>query len=261
MSLIETTLFQTIDKVQNAIQLIRDMEPAAINMNDIGYHVAFSGGKDSIVVYDLIKKAGVKHEVQYNLTTVDPPELVQYIKRLYPEVRISLPELSMWQLIVKKRMPPTRMVRYCCSELKERAGQDMMVATGIRAAESTRRAKRKSVEACLKGHKMYLNPIISWSDEDVWEYIRENNLEYCKLYDEGFKRIGCVLCPMDRHRADYMRWPEIKRAYIRAFQKMIEIRHKDGLKNNWTSGQDVFDWWIGQDKRTKSEPDQEFMFD
>ena len=109
----EQTLFGEEDKVKIAVNRLRLHEPPE------GYYVAFSGGKDSCVVLALCKRAGVKYDAHYNVTTVDPPELVQFIRRCYPEAweGRNVPEKTMWQLIPEKRMPPTRMVRYCSQYL------------------------------------------------------------------------------------------------------------------------------------------------
>lgn len=189
--LIENTLFGVRDKVQTAIDRIKEFCPPE------GYYVAFSGGKDSTVVLDLVKRAGVKYDAHYNRTTVDPPELVRFIREQYPDVEERKPEMNMWQLIPKKRMPPTRTVRYCCQYLKEGGGAGRTVITGVRWAESTKRSKRRMVEVCNKNaSKIHLHPIIDWSEYDVWTYIRSNNLPYCSLYDKGYKRLGCIGCPL-----------------------------------------------------------------
>jgi len=212
-----------------------------------GYYVAYSGGKDSTVILDLIRRSGVPYDAHYNLTTVDPPELVQFVKE-QPEVQIHHPKKSMWSLIIANGMPPTRMARYCCSSLKERGGDGRNVVTGIRWAESVRRAKRGMFETCLKdGSKHLLHPIIDWSDGDVWAYIRERGLPYCSLYDEGFKRLGCILCPLVRKRQrlrEAQRWPQYKRAYLNTFGKMLAERERKGLKTQWKDADDVYRWWL-----------------
>jgi phosphoadenosine phosphosulfate reductase len=178
VGLVEQTLFGRVDKVQIAIDRIKCFEPPE------GYYVAFSGGKDSVVILDLVKRSGVKYDAHYNITGIDPPELYYFIRDQHPEVQRHRPEMTMWALIVKKMMPPTRLVRYCCEYLKERGGKGRVVVTGIRWAESNRRSKRKMNEACFRDARThYLNPIIDWSDEDVWMYIRGNNVKYCSLYD------------------------------------------------------------------------------
>jgi phosphoadenosine phosphosulfate reductase len=262
--LVENTLFGIDDKVEKAIARLQSWENSAIKMNAEGYHVAFSGGKDSIVILDLVRRAGVKHTTHYQMTTVDPPELIYFIRENYTDVEFHKPEKTMWDLIVEKRMPPTRRVRYCCEYLKERGGSGSMVVTGVRWAESARRANRKMVEPCFKDdRKVYLHAIIDWSEDDVWQYIRERKMKYCCLYDEGFTRVGCIMCPMaeKRRHNDAKRWPKFASAYIRAFQRMIEKRVKDGLETKWKTGQEVYDWWMNEPKRTKIDESQGVLFE
>lgn len=102
-------------KMYEAIQRLQAFEP------DDGYYLAYSGGKDSDCILILAELAGVKFEAVHNLTTVDAPETVRYVQA-NSKVRISRPETPMFQLIVQKGIPPTRRIRYCCSELKERGG-------------------------------------------------------------------------------------------------------------------------------------------
>lgn len=130
---------QVRTKVENAIKRLQSFEPPE------GYFVAFSGGKDSQCIYHLCQMAGVKFDAHYSVTSVDPPELVQFIKRQYPDVIFELPRyadgsrITMWNLIQKHSIPPTRIVRYCCEELKESRGEGRVVVTGVRWAESARR--------------------------------------------------------------------------------------------------------------------------
>jgi phosphoadenosine phosphosulfate reductase len=250
-------LFSGKDKTEIAIERLKAFCPPE------GYWVGFSGGKDSIVIYDLCKRSGVKCDFHYSLTTVDPPEIVKFIKT-FSDVKIERPETTMWKLIPQKRMPPTRIVRYCCAYFKERGGTDRIVVTGVRWAESARRSKRKMVEACFTdSHKHYLHAIIDWSDEDVWEYIRTNKLKYCSLYDEGFKRIGCIGCPIAgkaKMEEEFTRWPTYKTAYIKAFDRCVKKRILDGLKTEWSTGEEMFDWWMKNNTVIK-ETDQTVMFE
>lgn len=278
--LIENTLFGVKDKVKIAIDRLQVFEPPE------GYYLAFSGGKDSQCIYHLAKEAGVKFDAHYNHTTVDPPELIYFIRKNYPDVSIDRPKETMWQLIPRKLMPPTRLARYCCQELKEGGGGGRVVVTGVRWAESVRRKQNRGIaevlgkkranfillndneeermmfENCQQKGKRIINPIVDWLDEDVWEYIHLRGLEYCKLYDEGFKRLGCVGCPMAGLNGmlhEFERWPKFKQAYLRAFQRMLDTRKVKGLEASWGTPEDVFNWWVynqnGQEKEIEGQID------
>lgn len=254
------TLFGKLDDI--AIERIREFAPVAENMNPDGYYLAFSGGKDSTVILDLVKRAGVKFTAHYHLTTCDPPELVWFIREKYPEVIIDKPQMTMWQLIRKRKMPPRRNARYCCEVLKERGGAGSIVITGVRWAESSRRSQRRMVEACYKDKsKRYLHCIIDWTENDVWTYIRLRNLAYCKLYDEGFGRIGCVLCPMTRNVAEQIaRWPRLARAWEKAVKATFK---PDGKDNPFENAEAYWQWWLDRDAPayTEKETDQMLMFE
>lgn len=261
------------DRLNTAIERIKSFEPKE------GYYLAFSGGKDSIVCYQLLKRAGVKFESHYNLTTVDPPELVRFIKREYPDVFIEHPELSMWQLIRKKGFPPHRFVRYCCAILKEGGGENRFVVTGVRWAESKQREssrhevefdsygsqskkakakrelflnsdndeRRMMIETCIIKGKNILNPIIDWRDSDVWMFIRENNFKYPALYDNGFKRLGCILCPLasvKNRKREARLYPKYVKAYIRVFDDIIEKGHEKGQYLKYPDGKTAFKEWL-----------------
>ncbi|MDD1420948.1 phosphoadenosine phosphosulfate reductase family protein [Dolichospermum sp. ST_sed1] len=256
-------------KVNKSIEVLQHFEP------EKGYYLAFSGGKDSQCIYHLAKEAGVKFDAHYNLTTVDPPELVWFIRNNYPDVIIHRPEKTMWQLIIEKKSPPLRMSRYCCAELKELGGKGRVVITGVRWAESVRRKSnralieaetnqgmrvrynqdneesRKQLEICPTKGQHILNPIINWTDAEVWEFLDSNNIEHCVLYDLGWERIGCLGCPMNRKAGeDLEKYPKIKAQYIRTFQKMYDKRIESGLTcSKWTSGQNVYDLWVGNNKK------------
>lgn len=266
-------------KLQHAIDTIKFFEPPE------GYYVAFSGGKDSIVVKALCDLAKVKYDSHYAITTVDPPDLTAFIKKEHSEVNRIIPEVNMWDLIVKKKSPPTRIIRYCCSELKEEGGTGRFVITGVRKAESAKRSKRTEVEFdvygsqarkaiakrdefslmndndekrrlienCVIKGKNILNPIIDWTDQEVWEFINHYNHPYPVAYDEGFTRLGCVGCPMggpNNQMNEFERYPYIYRNYIKAFERMVVERNKHLKKEtSWKSGEEVMQWWLNLSDR------------
>lgn len=271
-------LFSLEQKIGRAVKAIQMFEAAALQMHPEGYYLAFSGGKDSQVVYQLAKMAGVKFTAHYHITTVDPPELVQFVKKEYPEVIMERPEMSMWKLIVKKGFPPTRRVRYCCSELKERGGEGRFVITGVRWAESKSRSgrglaeisgekeakvvllnndndeKRRLIENCQIKGKRVLNPIVDWSDSEVWSFIHQHIHIYCSLYDCGFNRIGCIGCPLasvKKRKRELARYPKFEAAYLRTFERMLKERERDhDSDNEWKNAQDVYLWWMyGKEKK------------
>lgn len=133
-------------KESEAIERLKQYAPP----DNEKYWICYSGGKDSDCIRILAELAGVPHEIHHNLTTVDAPETVQYIKTIpgciidkshYEDGRPK----TMWNLIQKKLVPPTRIMRYCCSELKEHGGKGRLKVTGVRWAESVARKERAGV--------------------------------------------------------------------------------------------------------------------
>lgn len=269
--LVENTLFGIRNKVDISIERIKFAYLISKKQQLGAVYVCFSGGKDSVVIAELVRLSGVPFELHYNMTGIDPPEVIDFMKKNYKDLIWHPYEKSMFQLIIEKRFPPLRQKRYCCSELKERGGQGRMCVTGVRWAESTRRKNnrkpferftmgnvrekmlfndndedRKQFETCQMKGKFVINPIIDWTESDVWEFIKTNKLPYCKLYDEGFSRIGCIGCPMATQRLrekEFARWPGFKKAYIATFDKMLN-NMTDKSKVTWNSGEDVFKWWM-----------------
>lgn len=269
MALIEYTLDGKKNKVDTAIERLRAFEPPD------GYRLAFSGGKDSVVIKRLAEMAGIKFEAHYNVTSVDPPELVRFVKSM-PDVMRDVPHdkdgrpITMWNLIPKKLIPPTRLARYCCEKLKEAAGKGQRTVTGVRWAESPRRRNSQGVvsktgstrviynddndearmmlENCCRTAKILVNPIVDWLDADVWEFIHSEKIPYCGLYDCGYKRLGCIGCPAGANAARELEaYPGYREAYIRAFDRMLDRRREKGKPTTlWSSGEEVMDWWLGK---------------
>ncbi len=139
-------------KMQHSVELLRKAERIALNYDkENGYYLAFSDGKDSQALYHIAQLAGVRFQGHMNLTSIDPPEVIRFVKKNYPEVELLKPGKSIFQLAVEKQILPTMRVRWCCAEYKETAGAGKVTLIGIRHAESSRRAKRNEVE--INNHK------------------------------------------------------------------------------------------------------------
>lgn len=286
---------QTRTKLDITIQRLKSFEPPE------GYFIAFSGGKDSQCIYHLAQMAGVKFDAHYHVTSVDPPELIYFIRKHYHDVIFDVPHdkdgkrISMWSLIRDARIPPTRIMRYCCEGLKETNGNGRMTVTGVRWAESARRKanqgvavivgkpkttqkmadelgvdynisksgslvmnedndeNRRLAEFCYRTQIMLLNPIVDWTNEEVWEFLNDIlKVPHCCLYDEGYKRIGCIGCPMagaKEQKRGFERYPKFRALYVRAFDRMVEKRKADGLPTEWKDGEEVMRWWLNDNPK------------
>ena len=233
------------EKVDTAIAFLRKAEKLALKMQpEHGFWLSFSGGKDSCVILKLAEMAGVKFTAYYNVTTIDPPEVVRFIIEQHPEVVRIHPELNFFALIKKKQFLPTRDRRYCCEVLKEKSAAGYCQILGIRKYESIRREKKwtsnvmqfksahqanaKDIDEmndlqfqCVGGKDtIKINPILTWTDNDVWSFIKEYNVPYCKLYDQGRTRIGCLFCP-------YARKKERKKERYNKLSQILPIVEKE----------------------------------
>lgn len=258
--------------------------------------ITVSGGKDSDICLYLAAASGIRYEVMHNHTSVDAPETVYHVREQFRRLELAgvkctvnyptykgVP-VNMWMLIPQKLMPPTRTVRYCCSVLKESGGAGRMITTGVRWAESASRRTKRGIyesmpydlskkviinndnadtrllfESCKLQAKRVCNPIVDWSDYDVWSYIHAERIPINPLYSCGFHRVGCVGCPMAGRRMrlfEFGRYPTYQRAYIRAFERMLEERVARGkLDSTWragTTGEDIFRWWM-QDRNIEGQ--------
>ena len=232
--------FEGITKVEKAIALIQAFEPPE------GFYLAFSGGKDSVVLYDLTVKSGVRFDAHYCVSPIDPPQIHKFIRGHYPDVKWDFHAKGFWQTVVKKGLP-LRQARWCCQIIKEAGGKDRVVLVGNRRDEGQIRRNQKCFEAGRKHGKFFVRPILDIDNSEVWQYIRENKLPYCDLYDMGFKRLGCVLCPFSREiKREELFFPKIVNLWRLACDHIIKNRLASGkeYKHTFQTGQELFDWWI-----------------
>lgn len=282
-----------MDLEQKAIERIKLASEMSIHHYQKPLVCTYSGGKDSDVMLELFKRSGITYEMYNSHTTADAPQTIYHIREMFQSLelkgikctidyhkQLDGSRVTMWNLIPRKLMPPSRIARYCCSELKESGCANRMIATGVRWAESAKRKEREVFESispkkdnrvkvdaekiltdnddtrllfeqCQLKAKTVVNPIIDWKDNDIWDYYWNECKVHNPLYQMGYYRVGCIGCPM----AGKSRWkefadfPKYKQAYICAFDKMIEIRHQKKLPNKrrWKNGKEVFDWWMEDD--------------
>lgn len=257
-------------RIEESVATLRKGERLALRYNsEDGYYLAFSGGKDSQALYHIAELADVKFKAHFSPTTVDPPQLIRFIRRQYPEVEFGKVEMSMYQAAKNMGMVPTMKLRWCCAKFKESAGGGQVTLTGVRHAESIKRAQRKLVE--VSGHKfagdldefdkwsedriakkfkninqdefsrdkatevrcingkdsIIVNPIIEWSDADVWDFLNKVvEVPHCELYDPPYNRhrIGCILCPMSSMKTklrDIELYPHAKQKWLEVFEYFI----------------------------------------
>lgn len=298
----QVDLFRTGQPDEEAIRLLRGYEDFALKFDPRGYCVCTSEGKDSRVLGHLMRRAGVKHFYIHNITGIDPPELV-YFQRQNFQTYLDLGyqaydcayDRSMWGLMRKNLIPPLRQKRYCCAHLKERKTPEQgeaMISTGVRRAESTRRAKQRAelehdyqhlnpydqedgvevetFRTCFdhpdwgRNGLWTINPIAEWPNHWIWDYSAEAHLEQCSLYAEGFDRLGCIGCPMGserQRRRQFARWPGFERVWRRAFDEIFRIRQARGMKLRFPSGAENFEWWLSDAAMEESIDEDQLYLD
>lgn len=186
--------------------------------------LAYSSGKDSVVLAYLAKEAGVKVEKFHNVTTIDPEGTIGFAQKNHCIiVRNSLSFLD----LVEKKGFPTQFRRFCCKELKEKYYADYALY-GIRKNESVKRDKCYSEmdDIYYYTKKIYTNrffPLLYFTNEDIEDIINEHSLECHPLYynSEGHfcvdRRLGCIGCPLqgDRGKREYKQYPTLLKQVLR----------------------------------------------
>lgn len=272
-----------IDKVDIAVKRMQTAAQMSEQVYGKPLIVTDSGGKDSSVCKKLAEIAGIKYEVMHSHTTADAPETVYFVRDEFKRLEAAGVKciinkatykgkrVSMWTLIPQKLMPPTRLVRYCCDVLKEGGGKGRFITTGVRWAESAKRKKSRGIyetlskkkdrsivlnndnddtrrlfESCSLKAKRVCNPIVDWTDNEVWDFLKSYRVPVNPLYRDGFSRVGCIGCPVagKRRYGEFRRWPKYRNCYLLAFDRMLKEREKRGLTTAWTSAEDVFSWWM-----------------
>jgi len=246
--------------IERSIETLRRHEPPG------GYHGRFSGGKDSVVIKQLAKEACVKVRWTYSKTTMDPPELVRFIRGRHSDVGFLSPRHgNFFRYAAEVRGFPTRRARWCCGDYKEAAGvEGDTMLIGIRAEESSRRAGQwREYQEHRATKTTAVLPILHWASDEVWAFIKDRGLPYCSLYDEGFHRLGCVGCPMAPRNMpkEFARWPAFETKWRRVIRRTWERREGTMQRNGrewfgsamFSSWEELWLWWSSSDQSAMSD--------
>ena len=253
-------------KVDQAIRLIK-----SAGADGSTVEVAYSGGKDSDVILELTRMAGIKYRAIYKNTTIDPPGTIAHV--IANGVEVLRPKRTFFK-IVEENGFPNRFRRFCCGYLKEFKVLDKNIM-GVRKAESNKRKERynEPTECRFYGskkvHAEAFYPILEWSDQDIVDFINERGIKLHPLYyrEDGTidpkRRLGCMCCPLastKKRLAQFRERPNMVKAYIRAEQKFRDT-HPDAKTTKLYA--DVYEWAVREffyDRQWQFEQSQGGMF-
>lgn len=229
-----------MDLLSEAVFILQESAPDSL------LYGAFSGGKDSIAVKRVCEIAGVKPEWHYHNTTIDPPEVCHFIRREYPDVIWDKPKHGNFFIRARaKGVLPSYRIRWCCDEYKESRGPlNSTWITGSRREESAARNTQPIVGLHHRTRRVHIRPLANWDSEFLWNFIRSEKLSYPNLYDEGFKRLGCIGCPLaetkNRER-EMLRWPKIGKQWKDLVQYCYD---KKSPWDNFESFDEFYNAWM-----------------
>ena len=204
-------------KIDRAIRLLQSVQ----KRYDGEIEIAYSGGKDSDVILQLAKEAGIRYRSIYKNTTIDPPGTLEHVREM--GVEILRAKDSFFHLVAQNGFP-SRFSRFCCEKLKEYKVLDKSVI-GVRKSESRKRNERYNEPTQCRyygskkeeNHVEQIYPILDWTDDDVRDFIIDRKLKLAPIYYNGdgqidvSKRLGCMCCPLASRRKriiEFQKYPQ-----------------------------------------------------
>ena len=255
-------------KIERAVRLLQSVAPT----DGSPVEVAYSGGKDSDVILELTKMAGIPYRAIYKNTTIDPPGTIAHAKA--NGVEILQPKKRFFELVAEAGYP-NRLHRFCCQQLKEYKVLDKVVM-GVRRAESAKRAKRytEPTECRFYGskreHAEAIYPILDWTNEDIVEFVKERGIKLHSLYyrEDGCidptRRLGCMGCPLASRKnriALFQQYPGMLKAYIKAGQKHRDTHPDAKIVQTYDNIYDCFVRYLLYDSHAQWEQSRQGMFE
>ena len=214
-------------KIDGAIKLLRSISNAK---DGEVIEVAYSGGKDSDVILQLVREAEIPYRAIYKNTTIDPPGTIKHVREM--GVEVMQPKMSFFKLIERGGFPH-RKARFCCDVLKEYKILDTCVI-GIRRDESPKRMERYKEPTICRVYSKEVRveqilPILDWTIQDVQEFIEDRKIKLAPVYyrEDGTvdytRRLGCIGCPLGpQPKNQFKQNPGMVRAWCKAGQKFLD---------------------------------------
>lgn len=210
--------------------------------------IACSFGKDSIVVLHLLKTHTDNFRVLWNNTLIEYPDTYEFARKIIKDWNLDCievkPQVTFWQIVEKYGFPiysrnsvgNLQTATYkCCYELKKKPTsialkniEHDIYFTGLTRFES----RLREFSARLYGDLFYskkwkhwkCHPILNWTQQNVWGYIKRFNVPYNPIYDkneveiEGGIRTGCWPCTQ---AVKYGKIQHLRRYYPKLFDLLI----------------------------------------
>lgn len=231
-------------KIDQAVRLLQSIHPEKGETLELAY----SGGKDSDVILHLARLAKVNFVSRYKNTTIDPPFTIAHARENGAIITPPPKGITFFSLI-RDKGTPSLFARFCCSYLKEYYTARYVI-TGVRKAESVRRAKRYQEPTQCRVYNKHLRtqlimPILEWTDADVLEFIQAYNIKLHPLYyrPDGTidvtRRLGCMCCPLasqKKRREQFKQYPNMLRQYVRNLSIFMDTHPNSAVVKRYPLG-------------------------
>ncbi|WP_292486371.1 phosphoadenosine phosphosulfate reductase family protein [Methanohalobium sp.] len=208
--------------------------------------VSYSGGKDSLTVLQLVSECLNDFTIIFADTGLEFPETVENTYMVADKYNQDLKTESagnaFWES-VDNFGPPSIEVRWCCKVCKlgpitrlieNNFENGCLTFIGQRKYESSNRAKSKNVwKNPWVNNQIAASPIQNWTALHVWLYLFKTNAPYNPLYEKGFDRIGCWLCP-SASLADFKRLKDTHPKMEKQLKDyLLDYANRMGLSKDW----------------------------
>lgn len=225
---------QLREKMQYSVDLLRKAEPLALRYSPDGFYCAVSFGKDSQALYHMAQLAGVRMTAHFSPTSVDPPEVIRFGRKYYPEVKFNKLTKSIYTEFIARKCLPSMKIRWCCAEFKEKGGEGRVTIVGIRNAESIKRSKRREVEVTGRKFSGDLESFGQWSDARIAKKkkAQEKDTNFDQFSEHKEQMVTCVGGKDKIVVSPIIHWAESD--VWEFLNKVVEVPHCELYDEGWS---------------------------